>query len=91
LFLIVGCVGTRHRHPCTRAHQHRLLFDGLSRRSACATNSTWSAVGRLQLEQSATVATSTRIVVRHRRIRLGMMSPEAADVIVSAAMKGRDH
>ncbi|RZA36222.1 MAG: cell division protein FtsL [Lysobacteraceae bacterium] len=60
-------------------HQHRLLFVELSRLEKVRDELNIE-FGRLQLEQ-ATVAESNRID-QIARLRLGMKSPEAADVVV---------
>ncbi len=78
VILIVGCVGTAIGIVHAR-HQHRLLFVELSRLERLRDELNIE-FGRLQLEQ-ATVAESTRID-GIARIRLGMKSPEADDVVV---------
>ena len=78
LILIVGCGGTAISIVHAR-HQHRLLFVELSRLERMRDELNIE-FGRLQLEQ-ATVAESTRIDAI-ARIRLGMKSPEADDVVV---------
>ena len=60
-------------------HQHRLLFVELSRLEK-ARDELNIEFGRLQLEQ-ATWAESTR-VEQIARDRLGMKSPESADIVV---------
>ena len=67
----IGVVYARHRH--------RVLFDEVTRleRDRDELNVEF---GRLQLEQ-ATVAEATRID-QVARVRLGMKSPEASDVVV---------
>lgn len=76
--LILACVGTAIGSVHAR-HQHRLQFVELSRLERVRDELNIE-FGRLQLEQ-ATVADSNRIDAV-ARIRLGMKSPEAEDVIV---------
>jgi len=67
----IGVVYARHRH--------RVLFDEVTRLER-ARDELNVEFGRLQLEQ-ATVAEATRID-QIARVRLGMKSPEAADIVV---------
>ncbi len=67
----IGVVYARHRH--------RVLFDEVTRLER-ARDELNIEFGRLQLEQ-ATVAEATRID-QIARVRLGMKSPEAADIVV---------
>ena len=60
-------------------HRHRVLFDEVTRLER-ARDELNVEFGRLQLEQ-ATVAEATRID-QIARVRLGMKSPEAADIVV---------
>jgi cell division protein FtsL len=76
--VIMACIATAIGVVYAR-HQHRVLFMQLNKldRERDELNIEF---GRLQLEQ-ATVAESTR-VEQIARDRLGMKSPESADVVV---------
>jgi len=78
VIVIVACIATAIGVVYAR-HQHRVLFVQLNKldRERDELNIEF---GRLQLEQ-ATVAESTR-VEQIARDRLGMKSPESADVVV---------